>query len=69
MKQAGSSASRVAGGTKSLQALLQKSCTTCTKSSIRTYYYNIKALAKIAGYDEPPKHGRWIDKTLLAKIR
>ena len=52
-----------------MKALLQKSCTTCTKSSIRTYYYNIKALAKIAGYDEPPKHGRWIDKTLLAKIR
>ena len=52
-----------------MKALLQKSCTTCTKSSIRTYYYNIKALAKLAGYDDPPKHGRWIDKRLLAKIR
>ena len=52
-----------------MKALLQKSCTTCTKSSVQTYYYNIKALAKMAGYDEPPKHGRWINKALLAKIR
>ena len=52
-----------------MKALLEKSCTSCTKSSIRTYYYNIKALAKIAGYQEPPKHSRWINKTLLAKIR
>ena len=44
-------------------------CKTCTNSSIQTYYYNIKALAKMAGYDEPPKHGRWINKALLAKIR
>lgn len=52
-----------------MKALLQKSCTTCTQSSIQTYYYNIKALAKMAGYDEPPKHGRWVNKQLLAKIR
>ncbi len=52
-----------------MKALLQKTCTTCTKSSIQTYYYNIKALAKMAGYDDVPKHGRWINKALLAKIR
>ena len=52
-----------------MKALLQKTCKTCTASSITTYYYNIKALAKIAGYEEPPKHGRWINKALLAKIR
>ena len=52
-----------------MKALLQKTCKTCTASSITTYYYNIKALAKIAGYAEPPKHGRWINKALLAKIR
>ena len=40
-----------------MKALLQKSCPTCTKSSVQTYYYNIKALAKLAGYEEPPKHG------------
>ena len=52
-----------------MKALLQKTCPTCTKSSVQTYYYNIKALAKIAGYDMPPKHGRWVNKQLLAKIR
>ncbi len=52
-----------------MKALLQKTCKTCTASSITTYYYNIKALAKIAGYEEPPKHGRWLNKALLAKIR
>ena len=52
-----------------MKALLQKSCKTCTASSVQTYYYNIKALAKIAGYDEPPKHGRWVNTQLLAKIR
>ena len=31
-----------------MKALLQKSCKECTVSSINTYYYNIKALAKIA---------------------
>ena len=44
-------------------------CKNCTASSLQTYYYNIKALAKMAGYDEPPKHGRWVNKQLLAKIR
>ena len=52
-----------------MKALLQKSCPTCTKSSVQTYYYNIKALAKLAGYEEPPKHGRWVNAQLLAKIR
>ena len=52
-----------------MKALLQKSCTTCTRSSVQTYYYNIKALAKIAGYDEPPKNGRWVNGQLLAKVR
>jgi hypothetical protein len=52
-----------------MKALLQKTCKSCTASSVQTYYYNIKALAKIAGYDEPPKHGRWVNAQLLAKIR
>ena len=52
-----------------MKALLKKTCPTCTQSSLVTYYYNIKALAKMAGYEEPPKHGRWITKALLAKIR
>ena len=30
-----------------MKALLQKSCKECTQSSIQTYFYNIKALAKM----------------------
>ena len=52
-----------------MKALLKKTCPQCTASSVQTYYYNIKALAKMAGYDEAPKHGRWINKSLLGKIR
>ena len=35
-------------------------CKNCTESSLTTYYYNIKALAKMAGHDEPPNNHRWI---------
>ena len=52
-----------------MKSLLRKVCSTCTESSIQTYYYNIRALAKMAGHDEPPKHGRWINSALLAKLR
>ena len=44
-------------------------CKNCTESSLQTYYYNIKALAKIAGHNEPPNHGRWINAALLKKIK
>ena len=52
-----------------MKALLQKSCKNCTESSVQTYFYNIKALARLAGHEDPPKHGRWVNKQLLAKIR
>ena len=52
-----------------MKALLEKVCTTCTKSSLQTYYYNIKSLARLAGHDEPPKNHRWVNAALLAKIR
>ena len=52
-----------------MKQLLQKVCTKCTASSLQTYFYNIKALAKIAGLDTVPTHGKWINKALLAKIR
>ena len=52
-----------------MKARLKKVCKTCTESSLQTYYYNIKALAKIAGHDEPPNHGRWINAALLKKIK
>ena len=44
-------------------------CKNCTASSLQTYYYNIKALARMAGHDEPPNNHRWINSALLKKIR
>ena len=52
-----------------MKARLRRVCKNCTASSLQTYYYNIKALAKMAGHNEPPAHHRWINKALLAKIR
>ena len=48
-----------------MKALLQKSCTECTASSIETYFYNIKALAKAGGHDSVP----WINDALLQKLK
>ena len=52
-----------------MKALLQKSCTECTASSIQTYFYNIKALAKAGGHDSVPTHSRWINDALLQKLK
>ena len=52
-----------------MRALLQKSCKDCTASSINTYFYNIKALAKLAGHTDIPKHARWINDALLQKVK
>ena len=51
-----------------MKARLKKVCKNCTESSLQTYYYNIKALAKMAGHDEPPNNHRWINAALLKKI-
>ena len=52
-----------------MKARLKKVCKECTDSSLQTYFYNIKALAKLAGHDEPPANHRWINSALLKKIR
>ena len=52
-----------------MKARLRSVCKNCTASSLQTYYYNIKALARMAGHDEPPNNGRWINSALLKKIR
>ena len=52
-----------------MKARLKKVCKQCTQSSLQTYYYYIKALAKLAGHDEPPANHRWINSALLKKIR
>jgi hypothetical protein len=52
-----------------MKARLRKVCKKCTESSLTTYYYNIKALAKIAGHTEVPNNHRWVNAALLAKIK
>ena len=52
-----------------MKALLQKSCKACTASSIETYFYNIRALAKAGGHTNIPTHSRWINDALLQKIK
>jgi hypothetical protein len=52
-----------------MKARLKRVCKTCTDSSLQTYYYNIKALSKMAGHNEPPNNHRWINSALLKKIK
>ena len=52
-----------------MKALLQKSCKECTASSIETYFYNIRALAKAGGHSTIPTHSRWINDALLQKLK
>jgi hypothetical protein len=52
-----------------MRARLKRVCKSCTASSLQTYYYNIKALARMAGHDEPPNNHRWINEALLKKIQ
>ena len=52
-----------------MRALLQKSCKTCTKSSIETYFYTIRGLAKIAGLDDVPLQHTWINETLFERVK
>ena len=49
-------------------AQLQKVCTNCRPSSIRTYWANIKALAKLAGRDAVPASGTWLSAKLLKRV-
>ena len=52
-----------------MKARLRRVCKDCTDSSLTTYYYNIRALARIAGHQEIPNNHRWINSALLKKIR
>ena len=51
------------------EELLRGVCKDCTESTIRTYTFNVRALAKLAGHDKVPMHSRWLDVQLLKKIR
>ena len=50
-------------------ARLKKACTNCRPSSIRTYWVNIRGLAKLAGKESVPANGRWLDNNLLERVR
>ena len=50
-------------------ARLEKACTNCRASSIRTYWVNIKSLARLAGKDDVPSNGKWLDNNLLDRVR
>ena len=52
------------------RALLEKACTRCKPSSIKTYWANIKALARLAGHREKlPAGPRWLSDALLKRVR
>lgn len=52
-----------------MRALLQKSCKSCTASSIETYYYTIRGLAKLVGLDEIPLNHNWINEKLFERVK
>ena len=49
-------------------ALLEKACTNCKQSSIKTYWANIRALSRVAGHAEMPAGGAWLTDKLLARV-
>ena len=52
-----------------MRARLEKSCARCKKTTIDTYMWNIKALAKVAGHKSVPNRMDWVTKSLLEKIK
>lgn len=48
---------------------LRRVCEQCTESTIVTYMYNIRALAKLAGHGMVPPNERWVNKALLEKVK
>ena len=49
-------------------ALLEKACTNCKPSSIKTYWANIRALGRVAGHDAVPTGAGWLNDKLLARV-
>jgi len=50
-------------------ALLKKVCTNCKPSSIKTYWANIQALARVSGKDAVPGNGAWLNDALLKRVK
>ena len=49
-------------------AHLQKACVDCRLSSIKTYWANIRALARLGGRDAVPSTGSWLNGKLLKRV-
>ena len=49
-------------------AKLKKACKNCKPSSIQTYWYNIKTLARIAGKDDIPANANWLNAALRKRV-
>ena len=49
-------------------AQLQKACVDCRLSSVKTYWANIKALARLSGRDAVPSTSSWLSGKLLKSV-
>ena len=49
-------------------ALLKKACDGCRESSVKTYWANIKSLARLSGRDDVPFGGSWLSDKLLKRV-
>ena len=49
-------------------AQLQRACRNCRDSSIKTYWANIRGLARVAGHDGVPSGGGWLNAALLKRV-
>ena len=49
-------------------ARLRKACKNCKPSSIQTYWYNIRTLARLAGKDDVPAKGSWLNDALRKRV-
>ena len=49
-------------------ALLQKACDGCRESSVKTYWANIKSLARLSGRDVVPFGSSWLSDKLLKRV-
>lgn len=49
-------------------AQLQKACTDCRLSSVKTYWANIRGLARLAGRDSVPSTSSWLNAKLLKRV-
>ena len=49
-------------------ALLTKACTNCKPSSIKTYWANIRSLARVAGRSAVPAGAGWLSDSLLKRV-